>query len=233
MKYFLISALLFAQVSLTLAQDEKEIVYVHTNRGRAPREMKVVDFYNVYKFDMTAMLTGQYKFAYERVISPKSSLEFELGATLSNVGIQLGHFNQSNGESRIGATASVAWRYYPLDEAGALNKFYVSPKFSFRNYNTEYMQYDNFGYPVSGTGQKGYDNSYRFMLMLGKQYWISSTFALDVYAGLGLGSYRSQYNATNYQYDPNTQTYLPYTQTYVSRNNNVVFECGLKLGIGN
>lgn len=233
MKYFLISALLFAQVSISLAQDEKEIVYVHTNRGRAPREYKTVDFYNVYKFDMTAMLTGQYKLGYERRISQKSSLEFELGATLSNVGIQVGHLGVSNGESRLGGTVTAAWRYYPLDEVAAFNKFYVSPKVSFRNYNSEYIQYDAFGYPTTESGQKGYENMTRFMLVLGKQCWISSTFSLDFYAGLGLGNTRSKYKATNYLYDQNTQTYLPYTQTYVSNNSNVVFECGLKLGIGN
>lgn len=237
MKHILIGAFLLAQITASFSQDEK-VVYVQTNR-RQPRELKVVDLYTVYKFDMATMVTGQYKFGVEQRISDKSSVEFELGATLSDIGFFNDHSTiyPTNGSgtktvSKFGFVTSLAWRYYPLDEVPALNKFYISPKISFRNYNTGYEMDPTYSYGATADAQTGHRNMTRFMMMMGKQYWLSSTFCLDVYAGLGLGNTSYSYYSIYSEYDYTTQTYKPVSKRYTENNNSVVFECGLKLGIG-
>jgi len=240
MKYLLIGTLLFTQLSTALSQDDK-IVYVQTNKYNKPaREYKKVDFFNVYKFDMATMITGQYKFAYERRVTDKSSVELELGATLSEIGffgdhnvIYNDYGNGSNALSKFGVVTSVAWRYYPSDDVPALNRFYVSPKISFRNYNIGYELNDiyNTGAPVSE--EKGFRNMTRFMMMMGKQYWLSSTFCLDFYFGLGLGNTSTRSYSIYSQYDYTTNSYSTVKKEYNYNSNSVVFECGLKLGIGN
>ncbi len=240
MKYLLIGTLLFTQLSTALAQDEK-VVYVQTGRTSRPsREYKKVDLFNVYKFDMATMITGQYKFGYERRVTDKSSVEIELGATLSEIGF-FGDHNMiydnygsgSNTISKFGVVTSLAWRYYPLDEVPALNRFYVSPKISFRNYNVGYELNDIYNTGAPADEQKGFRNMTRFMMMMGKQYWLSSTFCLDVYLGLGLGNTSVRSFSVYSQYDYNTNTYTTVKKEYNYNNNSVVFECGLKLGIGN
>jgi len=236
MKHTLVAFLLLAHVVPSFAQEEEKIVYVHTNRGpRNNREYKTVDLYDVYKFDVAQMVTGQILFAYEHRIGQKSSFEFELGPNLSNVGLNFGHFGQyNNGESRMGVSTSIGFRYYPSDDVPALNKFYVGPKFEFKNYNYLYqaMNSNGSGTPV-GEQFRGYENTYRFMFNMGKQYWLSSSFCLDIYAGLGIGNVSGKSMNVYYEYNSQTQQYENVTQTVYNSDASVMFECGVKVGIGN
>lgn len=236
MKNTLVTALLLAQIIPSFAQEEEKIVYVHTNRGpRKEREYKTVDLYNVYKFDIAQMAVGQYRFGYERRISEKSSIEFELGATLSNIGVNIGHIGNSSmyNNSKFGVVSTIAFRYYPLDEVPALNKFYVSPKLEFCNYNVGYEAADSYGNPIEGSERVGYTNRTRFLFTVGKQYWLSSTFSMDIYAGLGVGSVSETYYNVYVEYDYITQTYQEVVQKRHDTRNRVAFECGVKVGIGN
>src|SRR6218665_658629 len=103
MKHTLDAFLLFAQAVPCLAQEEEKIVYVHTNRGpRNTREYKTVDLYDVYKFDAVQLVTGQILFGYEHRLGQKTSFEVELGPTISNVGLNVGHLGgYDNGNSRM------------------------------------------------------------------------------------------------------------------------------------
>jgi len=235
MKHTLVALLLLAQAVPSFAQEEEKIVYVHTNRGpRNTREYKTVDLYDVYKFDVVQMVTGQILFGYEHRLGAKSSFEVELGPTISNVGLNVGHLGgYDNGDSRMGVSTSIAFRYYPSDDTPALNKFYVGPKFEFKNFNYLYQSTDpNTGAPV-GDQFRGYENTYRFMFNMGKQYWISNTFSLDLYAGLGIGNIGGKTMQVYYEYDYQTQTYQNVTKTMLTSDASVMFECGLKVGIGN
>ena len=227
--------ILFAAIAIPSFSQSDETVYVYTNRGpRKQREYKTVDFDNVYKFDVVQMMTGQILFGFEHRLAPKTTMEIELGPNISNVGINVGHINSSNsnGESVLGVSSSAAIRYYPGDEKNAPNGFYVSPKFAFRNYNYYEQAVNSNGVPV-GDKIKGYENNFRFMMMMGKQYWLSSTFSLDVYCGLGLGQLSSKRTMATYEYNYQTQQYETVTSTKFDTDASVVFECGLKLGIGN
>lgn len=235
MKHTLVAFLLLAHVVPGFAQEEEKIVYVHTNRGRAPKEYKTVDLYDVYKFDVVQMVTGQIMFGYEHRLGQKSSFEFELGPTISNVGLNFGHLGgYDNGDSRMGVATSIAFRYYPSDDVPALNRFYVGPKIEFKNFNYLYQAYDSngSGTPV-GDQFRGYENTFRFMFNMGKQYWLSNSFCLDVYAGLGIGNISGKTMNVYYEYNAQTQQYENVTKTMLSSDASVMFECGLKVGIGN
>lgn len=234
MKHTLVALLLAGTVLPAFAQEEK-VVYVHTNRGpRNTREYKTVNWENVYKFDVAQMVTGQILFAYEHKIGQKSTFEFELGPNISNVGLNFGHYGGSSAasDSRMGVSTSIGFRYYPSDEKPSPNGFYVGPKFEFKNYNYLYQAYGSTGEPV-GDQFKGYDNTYRFMFNMGKQYWLSSTFSLDLYAGLGIGNISGKTMNVYYEYDYQTQTYNNVVQKNYFSDASVMFECGIKCGIGN
>ncbi len=233
MKRTLLAFLLLSQIAPSFAQEEEKIVYVHTNRGpRNEREYKTVNVTNVYKFDPVQMLTGQILFGIEHYMSEKSTIEFEVGPTISNVGINIGHLgSNSSGDSRMGIASTLAFRYYPSDDTPAPNKFYVGPKIEFRNYNYLYQATDMYGEPISGQ-YKGYENYFRFMFNFGKQYWLSSTFSMDVYGGLGIGNISSKSSQVSHEYNYQTQTYEDVVVTRYNTDAMVMAEFGVKFGIG-
>ncbi len=233
----LVIGLLFNTL-LGFAQEEKIIVIDRGDRGRTrpQREQKLVDNDHVMKFSPLQMVMGEINLGFEKRINEMSSLEFELGPTLSEVGFSVNdyHYYDPWGNptlsrnTGLGFFGSVGYRFYPMDNTMVLNKFYVSPVFKYRLYNYKLVDFSN-----TLDDEKGSENQAMFTFNFGYQKWLSDHFSLDMFAGFGLAfeSHNSYY--VNSFYDGNTGQY---TYSWKENNYNGVrfaFTAGVKVGIGN
>lgn len=229
--------LLFTSLS-GMAQEEKIIVIDRGDRGRTKpqKEQKLVDNDHVLKFSPLQMVMGEINLGFEKKINEMSSLEFELGPTLSEVGFTVtdDHFYDPWGypsQSRntgIGVFGSVGYRFYPMDNTMVLNKFYVSPVFKYRLYNFQLKDFSN-----TLDDQKGSENQAMFTFNFGYQKWLSDHFSLDMFAGFGLAYESHNTYYVNSVYDGNTGNYI---YNWEENNYNGVrfaFTAGVKVGIGN
>ncbi len=163
-----------------------------------------VDNKDVFKFDPLHMVSGEINFAWEHKVGDHSSVEVELGPTISSInGVSFSHYatetNNQYTSPQFGLLFSGGYRFYPLEDFNALNKFYVSPKFRFRQYNFLYSD------ELGGLGEvKGYSNEAAFFFNIGFQKWLSNHFALDFYTGIGLGTMVGRTYYQQYTYDSNT-----------------------------
>lgn len=198
---------------------------------RYKKEVKLNENTQIVKFAPFNMLVNEILFGYERQVSQKGSVDFELGPTISNVGIGISNhyvdpYNPTaNRQGRMGVVMAMGYRYYPLDETEALNRFYVSPILKYKVLNTAFV--------AEGLDtQKGADNRLNFYFNFGYEVWASKTFALDMYAGMGLGTRnRVQYNVWQ-EYDPDAMEYKSVWHKDTQYGNVYVFNIGLKVGIG-
>lgn len=202
-----LSALLIS--SSAFAQDEIIIIDRSKSNFRTDREIKKNQNDQVLKFAPLSMFDGELLFAYERQLTAKGSFDLELGPTISKISFGVpGHvgnsFEPSVGEtSGMGAVFGAAYRYYPLDETEALNRFYVSPQFRYKFYTHSVQDYSSFAPGV----QKGNETMANFFFNFGYQSWLSETFSLDFYFGMGIGNYTSRdyyvenfFNGTDWEY---------------------------------
>jgi hypothetical protein len=217
-----------------LAQDNGQVIILdrtqarkHSSSNSMPRRM--VEHKNVYKFDPIRMAIGEVNFAYERVIGDQSSLEIELGPTVSNLGanrFDVFNSNTQNSVSAMGFFTSAGFRFYPLDGRLALNQLYISPKFKFRRYNEMIEP----SYTSTLSSIKGFSNESIFTFNFGYQQWLADRFSFDYYIGLGIGSYASTSYRMNTIYD-GTQWKDEWQKQ--SRNySHFVGTIGMKVGIG-
>lgn len=231
----LIFGLLLAGVNNVKAQDEKYIVLDKKALKEIKKPVKsplLVENDHVFKFDPTRMLVGEIGFSYERVRGINSSFEFEIGPTISNLYGYNNHFYYNYNfpsyyatQSGLGIFGSVGYRYYPHHDA--LNGFYVSTKLKYKTLNTEYIDH-------SGVlpNERGVKNQYSFIFNMGYQVWLSKSFSMDLYGGIGIGyvyneqmNYSSVYNSTTMLYE---STWIK--EKYQGAN--LVFNLGVKVGIG-
>jgi hypothetical protein len=226
-------AALFVIVTSGIAQ--KEIVVIEqSNRSRREKKpIRLNDNTSVIKFTPTQMLVGEINFSFEKQLSKQTSFEIGAGPTISN--IAFGNVNShiidpwgggyAYQTSGLGFFTEVGYRYYPLDETEALNRFYLSPVLKFK--------LSNFGLnDASGvlSPTKGSDMRMNFAFNVGYQLWLSKSFAMDFFTGLGIGyQQREMYQPEQVFVDPN------WTSQWVDRSSSgarYVFNFGVKVGIG-
>lgn len=215
-----------------LAQEEIIIIDRSKTGLRPQREVQRNENIQVYKFAPLSLLDGEILFGYERQLTSKGSFEVELGPTISKIGFGIdGHFGNSfepapGEQSGMGFVIGAAYRYYPLDGTEALNRFYVSPQFRYKAYNHTVHDYSGF----ITEDARGNESMSNFFFNFGYQSWLSSTFSLDFYFGVGIGHlsrrdyrYESVFADNEWQY------------RWIEENTSgarYVLNAGIKMGIG-
>jgi len=210
-----ISILLLSTLTFSaMAQDQKVVIIDKGSSYNAPKKLKeplVTNNLNIIKFSPLQLLVGEINLGYERVLNEMSSVDFEIGPTLSNVRMSVSGnhlFNPGFGPSvertsGVGFFFGTGYRMYPLRGGLAPNWFYVSPVFKFRQMNYGFHDFSNL---LPNT--KGSEKDFNFSFNFGSQFWLEEKFSLDVFAGIGLAyeSYKdyfmtSVYNGTTGLYD--------------------------------
>ncbi|MFK7787610.1 MAG: DUF3575 domain-containing protein [Crocinitomicaceae bacterium] len=231
--FFTTITALLVVVTSGIAQEEFVIIEQNGKSRRQKKEVRLNDNTSVIKFSPTQLLAGEIHFAFEKQLSKYTSFEVAAGPTISN--IAFGNVNShlidpwgggyAYQTSGLGFFTEAGYRYYPLDETEALNRFYLSPvaKFKLTNYGLN----DASG-ALSPT--KGSEMNLNFSFNVGYQMWLSKSFAIDFFTGLGIGyqQIKSYYPESVYV-DPNWE--------YQWRDNSrsgarYVFNFGVKVGIG-
>lgn len=227
-----ITALLVV-VTSGIAQQEVVVIEQGSKYKRAKKPIRLNDNTSIIKFTPTQLLAGEINFSFEKQLSKHTSFEIGAGPTISN--IAFGNVNShlidpwgggyAYQTSGLGFFAEAGYRYYPLDETEALNRFYLSPvmKFKLMNYGLS---------DASGvlSPTKGNEMNLNFSFNVGYQLWLSKSFAMDFYTGLGIGYQQlKSYYPENIYVDPNWE--------YQWRDNSrsgarYVFNFGVKVGIG-
>lgn len=229
----------FMSFILTCFGQEEKIIVIDKGSGRTYKEKKVrplVENNSVFKFNPLQMVVGEINFGLEKKIDEMSSVEFEFGPTLSNIGFTVNDnhyydpFYGPNAQetSGIGFFLSAAYRFYPMDNGLVLNGFYVSPVVKYRLMNFGVQDFSE-----TLADQKGSENHLYFTFNFGFQQWLSERFSLDYFAGIGLGyeahvryNVMSQYNDVTGQYE--------YSWDKNAYNGvRFVLTGGIKIGIGN
>ncbi|MFT5779962.1 MAG: hypothetical protein ACI837_002922 [Crocinitomicaceae bacterium] len=233
MKKYIFSFLSVMLLSSFSGFAQNDIVIIDRGAGKfqasRKKAIKLNDNISAIKFTPTQMLAGELNFSWEHQLSKKSSIELSAGPTISKISLGLNtHIFDNNGTtetSGIGVFGELGFRYYPLDETEALNRFYVSPVIKFRQYN--------FGVedPLSDIAPtKGSKVQLNFLFNFGYQLWASKSFSLDFFGGMGLGmqNYNTAYLESvwvNNEFEFNWVE-----STY--KEARFVFTTGLKIGIG-
>jgi putative salt-induced outer membrane protein YdiY len=240
MKKVLLMSCFFTTLSIFA---QRELIVIDRNAAPSKKSSsqeddflseKWVQHTNVYKFDAMRLIIGDIALSYERVIGQKTSLELELGPTLSNLGMNrftLQDDNSINGSKNtsMGGFGSLAIRFYPLDGRPALNQFYISPKFKYRQYNEIFS-------PSAASAlddRKGFSKQNIFSFNFGMQQWVAKQFALDYYVGIGIGHYVDRSSRPNSYYDGVSNEWKEEWLDKKTNSANVVLSIGIKCGIGN
>ncbi len=223
--------LLMATVS-TYAQDEVVIIDRKNYKQSRDRNIKKNDNIQVVKFSPFQLLAGEINIGYERQISKKGSIDLEFGPTISNIGFGFNNhfidpFNPSAIEkSALGFVAAVGYRFYPLDETEALNRFYVSPVLKFKLMNTAFED----GSGILADTQRGSRTMTNFFFNFGYQMWLAKSFSLDFFAGFGIGLHQETRFHTTQVFKDNA-----WVNEWAETNNSwaqYVGNIGIKIGIG-
>lgn len=236
MKKSILSTIAAVLALVTSGVAQQELVVIERGNSsyqRTKRPVRLNDNIGVVKFSPTQMFVGEIHFAYERQISKFSSFEIGAGPTISNIalGNVQSHIIDPWGggyayeTSKLGAFLELGYRYYPLEETEALNRFYVSPVMKFRMKNFGLEDASQLLGPT-----KGSELNLNFMFNIGYQVWFSKSFSMDFYTGMGIGYQQIQ------SYYPE-QVYVDPNWTYQWRDNSgsgarYVFNLGVKVGIG-
>jgi hypothetical protein len=237
MKNKILSILLLATSLSAIAQEEKIVVIDRGNHGRMKpqKEQKLVDNDYVLKFSPLQMIMGEINFGFEKRVDEMSSIEFELGPTMSEIGLSVNDNHvydpygmpALNRNTKLGVFGSVGYRFYPMDNTMVLNRFYVSPVFKYRLYNFGITDY-------SGMldDKKGSENQALFTFNFGYQKWLSDHFSLDMFAGLGLAYEGHKEYSVESIYDGNTGYYLYSWKENTYSGVRFALTMGVKVGIG-
>ena len=230
------NALLFTGLILFSANSyaQEEVIIIDKSQlkdYKKDKEIKLNDNTQVFKFAPLYMLVGEINFGYERQLNQKGSIEFELGPTISKIGFGVNsHFASPYEPSivengGIGFLASVAYRFYPLDETEALNRFYISPVLKYKLLNHTVEDMSNFLEDARGS-----DTQFNFYFNFGYQLWAAKSFSIDFYSGIGIGYQLKIDQSMNYEYVDDDWNY--YWEKQEAKGTRYVFNAGIKLGIG-
>lgn len=215
------------------SQDDIIIIDKGALKASRKKDPIIVNCDEIYKFSPLQMIKGEINFGYERKLAPKTSLEIEIGPTISEIGNLNYHvyydpyYNSAVRESNIGFFASTGFRYYPMDNNFAPNRFYVSPVLKYRMFN----------YNVKDAGgvldtQVGQENELNFLFNFGYQMWLSKTFSLDFFTGMGIGLNSGRDYSVHSEWDYYTNTYQYSWEKSTYSGAKYVFTMGVKVGIG-
>ncbi len=221
---------LFAQEQVVIVRNEK-----NSRPVRKETSDRIVENRDAFKFDPLRMFVGELNFAWEHSLGERTSMEIELGPTISHLRLlgnndfHIGGFNNTNSYSvsQMGVLVSAGIRFYPLEDYKVFNRMYVSPKLHFRNYNIGYNS------PDIPNDARGVNNQFSFLFNIGTQRWYSDNFALDFYAGLGIGSVNSSSYLQSFLYDGNTGLYTSEWKKYNETYARILLNFGMKVAIGN
>ncbi len=227
-KTILLSTLLFGFT--TFGQQEVIIIDKGAYKERKEKEIKLNDNTQVLKFAPLNMMVGEINFSYEKQTSQKGSFELGIGPTLSKIGFGVDtHIFDTPSvteNSGLGFFTSVAYRFYPLDETEALNRFYVSPILKFKLLNYSYQDNNtNLG------SVKASDNRLDFYFNFGYQVWAAKSFSLDFYGGIGLGYRTTEEYRVESTYTSSGEWVNKWVMYSVS-GARYIANLGLKIGIG-
>jgi hypothetical protein len=224
----------------SIAQEPQVIIVENPTSARRARSVKPkvdrnVENYNAFKFDPLRMAIGEINFSWETRVGEKTTLEFEAGPTISNLGRNRPEYYDPyynplavHTDPAMGVLLSGAVRYYPLEDYHAMNKLYVSPRIKYRRYNENYVS------PVASlSDERGYSNEVIFSFNVGFQQWLSNNFAFDYYIGAGIGSYTASTSSVVASYDENTQSNVYSWERFNEKSARFVGVIGLKVTIGN
>jgi hypothetical protein len=235
MKKIIVGMLLMSSI---YSYAQEEIIIIDRSRTKKtvndnmPRRM--VEHMQVFKFDPLRMSIGEINFSYERALNEYSSVEVELGPTISNLGRN--RFSNIIGPgsnrkiSQMGIFASAAFRFYPLDDRLVFNQLYISPKIKFRQYN-EITEYNSLETGTTGM-RDGSSSETIFTFNFGYQQWLAERFSFDYYFGVGIGGYRSKSYSAFEEYNGNTNSYSIVWQENKENFARFVATIGIKVGIG-
>lgn len=186
-----------------------------------------------FKFSPMQMIIGEFNIGVEFQTSKKTSLEIELGPTISEIGFaRLDFMPPEDGDnvsenSNIGFFGSIGFRYYPLEVTEALNRMYVSPILKYRMYNfTLSENSDNLDDIMASKSQA------KFLFNFGYQLWASKSFGFDFYLGTGVGFQQiTDYDAIAV-YDPATFVYTYEWDKQSSSKPQMLLNAGVKMVFG-
>ena len=231
-------------LSLSAVAQEQKVVVVRQDDSRSESTYKRkvraadrnVENYNAFKFDPLRMAIGEINFSWETRVQERTTLEFELGPTVSNLRNSRFEIDYliSPGElqfevnSAMGALASAAVRFYPLEDYQAMNKLYVSPRIKYRRYNETYTAEAT---PLSA--MRGGSNEFIFSFNIGFQQWLSNNFAFDYYFGVGIGSYSGVSYSPASVYDGNVNDWTYSWDRNDTQYSRFIATIGMKVTIGN
>ena len=224
---------IFCLFGLNYSQAQEEIIIIDKSNYKESkqRDIRLNDNIQVVKFSPLAMLAGEINFAYERQVSQKGSIEIGLGPTISKIGLGVNSHLINNGGNYsvnpgMGFFTSFAYRFYPLDETEALNRFYISPVIRYKLFNYSYTDQDG----ILGS-QKASDSRVDFFFNCGYQMWASKKFSVDFFGGIGIGNRNETEYYIESQYTPEGN-WEYYWEKYSNRGARYVATCGILLGIG-
>jgi hypothetical protein len=216
----------------SMAQNEVIIIDRKNYKKDRNRDIRLNENTQIVKFAPINLLAGEINFGYERQLSQKSSLDFEIGPTLSNLRTGFNnHFIDpfqpvTVAKSALGFLIGAGFRYYPLDETEALNRFYVSPVLKYKLMNSRFEDVSGF---VDGT-RCGSFSRLNFYFNFGYQFWLSKSFSLDVFGGFGLGFHSEIAYTANHIFTGDD--WLSSWEERTHSQGVLVGNVGLKLGIG-
>jgi hypothetical protein len=225
---------LFALLITSSVFSQEEIIIIDRSKTnyKTQQEFKRNENTQVFKFSPFSLFDGEILFGYERQLTAKGSFDVELGPTISKIAFEVpGHIGGSSapapGETGgLGVVLGAAYRYYPLDETEALNRFYISPQFRFKVYNHTVQDYSGLITDVV----RGNETMANFFFNVGYQSWLSSTFSIDYYFGIGIGQYTSRDYFAESFFEGNEWQHRWLEQTRSGAR--YVLNAGIKLGIG-
>lgn len=203
-----------------------------SDRAVFKKEPRLNENTRIVKFSPLQMIVGEINLSYEFQTSKKGSVEFGAGPTISNIGFGgqshiIDPWGGQTETSAFGFFASAAYKYYPLDATEALNRFYVSPELKYRLYNFGLNDLSQNLEPTSGD-----ETQVNFLFNFGYQAWVSKSFSLDFFVGMGLGMEMVNSAFADAVYDPATNGYEYKWTESSSSEARYVFTMGMKVGIG-
>lgn len=233
-------------LSKSIQAQRQETVYVLGQESTEPKFSKDRDHLHnlersfVIKYDIYRLFLGEVLFSFEKNMGNKHALELEAGPTISNI-YSFGDSNSDyyseeiNGtwtnyyverKSKLGFTAGLSYKFYPLDNYKTLSKIWIGPQIKFRSYTTNYFATLQ-DYNIDFDSKR---NNLNFSFNIGHQTWYSTLFSIDYYIGVGVGKLQDDGGYTSKTETQNIGN-VNYNPNYVNQATLIVTG-GIKIGFG-